>query len=82
MAAEVGERAPGFTLPADAWENTVALEGCEEGRGRVLALSAGSPWPHRAFAADRNIQCPLPAGFNGPGIVGCGVEAVLEDEGL
>lgn len=26
MPAEVGEKAPGFTLPADGWENTVSLE--------------------------------------------------------
>lgn len=26
MSAEVGEKAPGFDLPADAWENKVSLE--------------------------------------------------------
>ena len=97
MAAEVGEKAPGFTLPADAWENTVSLVdytekgpvalffypgdwssvcthqmgelqaemGRFEERGAsVLAVSADSPWSHRAFAADRSIEFPLLADFN------------------
>ncbi len=97
MAARVGEKAPGFTLPADSWESTVSLEDYTEkgpvalffypgdwssvcthqmgelqaqmGRFRergasVLAVSADSPWSHRAFAADWGIEFPLLADFN------------------
>jgi peroxiredoxin len=97
VAAEVGEKAPDFTLPADSWENTVSLEeytkkgpvvlffypgdwssACtdqmgelqseigrfEEKGASVLAISADSPWSHRAFAADRGIEFPLLADFN------------------
>ena len=97
MAVEVGEKAPGFMLPVDDWENTVSLEDytekgpvalffypgdwssvcthqmgelqAEMGRFRekgasVLAISADSPWSHRAFAAERGIEFPLLADFN------------------
>lgn len=106
MAVEVGEKAPGFTLPADDWENKVSLEEytekgpvalffypgdwsstCthqmgelqaeldrfEERGAAVLAVSADSPWSHRAFAADRGIEFPLLADFN---------KQVIEDYGV
>lgn len=106
MAAEVGEKAPGFTLPADDWENTVSLEDytkrgpvalffypgdwssvCthqmgelqaeigrfEEKGATVLAISADSPWSHRAFAADQGIEFPLLADFNKEAIENYGV---------
>lgn len=98
MAAEVGEKAPEFTLPADDWEKTVSLEEytkegpvalffypgdwssvCTDQMGRiqeeigrfgslgakVLAISADTPWSHRAFAGDRGIEFPLLSDFGG-----------------
>lgn len=106
MAAEVGEKAPGFTLPANDWEKTVSLEECtregpvalffypgdwssvctdqmsrlqeEFGRfeslgAKVLAISADTPWSHRAFAEDRGIEFPLLSDFGGGVIEGYGV---------
>ncbi|HEX2729399.1 MAG TPA: redoxin domain-containing protein [Rubrobacteraceae bacterium] len=97
MPTDVGDKAPGFTLPADDWEKTVSLEDCtgegpialffypgdwssvctdqmgqlqaalgrfEERGARVLAVSADSPWSHRAFAADRGIEFPLLSDFD------------------
>lgn len=107
MAAEVGEKAPGFTLPADDWEKTVSLEDCTkegpvalffypgdwssvctdqmsrlqedierfESLGtKVLAISADSPWSHRAFAEDRGIEFPLLSDFGGEVIEAYGVK--------
>ena len=92
MAAEVGAKAPGFTLAANGLENTIPPEyrsekwpvalfsypgarsgvytdqmvelraeigRFHEGGASVLAVGAGSAWPHRAFAADRGIGFPL-----------------------
>ena len=106
MAAEVGEKAPEFTLPTDSWESTVSLEDCtaegpvalffypgdwssvctdqmsriQEDSGRfedlgvkVLAISADSPWSHKAFAEDRGVEFPLLSDFKG---------AVLEEYGV
>jgi peroxiredoxin len=105
MTAEVGEKAPPFTLPTEDWEKTVSLEEytkegpvtlffypgdwssvCTDQMGliqkeigrfealaaNVLAISAGTPWPHRAFAEDRGIE-PLFSGFGG---------GVLEEYGV
>lgn len=107
MAAEVGEKAPEFTLPADDWEKTVSLrEYTKEGPvalffypgdwssvctdqmsriqediehfeslgTRVLAISADSPWSHRAFAEDRGIEFPLLSDFGGGVIEAYGVK--------
>ncbi len=104
MTAEVGEKAPDFTLPKDDWENTVSLKdytkrgpvtlfypgdwssACTDQMGElqaqmgrfekdasVLAVSADSPWSHRAFAADRGIEFPLLADFD---------KEVIEDYGV
>ncbi len=106
MSAEIGEKAPGFTLPADDWEKTVSLEEytregpvalffypgdwssvCTDQMGHiqeefgrfaslganVLAISADTPWSHRAFAKDRGIEFPLLSDFGGE---------VLEDYGV
>lgn len=97
MPADVGDKAPEFTLPTDKWDNTVSLDdftkegpvalffypgdwsstctdqmgklqaemGRFEERGaRVLAVSADSPWSHRAFAEDRGIEFPLLSDFD------------------
>lgn len=36
----------------------------EEKGAKVLAISADSPWSHRAFAEDRGIEFPLLSDFN------------------
>ncbi|MGB3681784.1 MAG: peroxiredoxin [Rubrobacteraceae bacterium] len=110
MAAEVGEKAPEFTLPADDWEKTVSLEEytkegpvvlffypgdwssvCTDQMSRlqedierfeslgtkVLAISADSPWSHRAFAEDRGIEFPLLSDFGGDVIEAYGVKHEL-----
>ncbi|MGI8858620.1 MAG: redoxin domain-containing protein [Rubrobacteraceae bacterium] len=92
MPADVGENAPGFTLPPNSWEEKVSLEGCvgegpvvlffypgdwssvctdqlsrvqseierfQEKGARVLAISADTPWSHRAWAEERGIEFPL-----------------------
>lgn len=97
MSVDVGEKAPSFTLPSDAWNNEVSLEdytkegpvalffypgdwssvcthqmgqlqeqiGLFEERGaKVLAISADTPWSHRAFAEDRGIGFPLLSDFD------------------
>ena len=97
MPADVGEKAPGFTLPTDDWEKKVSLEDrtkegpvalffypgdwssvCTDQMGKlqaemgqfeergasVLAVSADSPWSHRAFAEDRGIEFPLLSDFD------------------
>ncbi len=43
MAAEVGDRAPGFTLPADNWEKTVSLGDCT-GEGPVALFFYPGDW--------------------------------------
>ncbi|MGH3147862.1 MAG: redoxin domain-containing protein [Rubrobacter sp.] len=43
VAAEVGEKAPGFTLPADDWENTVSLEEYTK-RGPVALFFYPGDW--------------------------------------
>ncbi|HET7480418.1 MAG TPA: redoxin domain-containing protein [Rubrobacteraceae bacterium] len=106
MPADVGEKAPDFTLPTDKWDNTVSLEDftkegpvalffypgdwssvCtdqmgklqaemglfEEKGARVLAVSADSPWSHRAFAEERGIEFPLLSDFH---------KKVIEDYGV
>ena len=106
MPADVGEKAPRFTLPTDDWEKKVSLEDCtkegpvalffypgdwssvctdqmgklqaemsqfEERGARVLAVSADSPWSHRAFAEDRGIEFPLLSDFD---------KKVIEDYGV
>lgn len=106
MPAEVGEKAPSFTLPADGWDNKVSLEDytkdgpvalffypgdwssvCTDQMGqlqaemerfeelgtKVLAISADTPWSHRAFAADRGIEFPLLSDFQ---------RGVIEDYGV
>lgn len=98
MAAEVGEKAPEFTLPTDDWEKTVLLKEhtkedpvalffypgdwssvCTDQMSRiqedierfeplgtkVLAISADSPWSHRAFVENRGIEFPLLSDFRG-----------------
>ncbi len=92
MSADVGEKAPGFALPTDSWDEKISLEkyidggpvvlffypgdwssvctdqlsrvqeeiGRFEERGaRVLAISADTPWSHRAWASERGIEFPL-----------------------
>lgn len=92
MSAEVGEKAPGFTLPAGSWDEVVSLDDLldggplvlvfypgdwsrvctdqleqlqrEMGRfrelgARVAAISADTPWSHRAWAEERGIEFPL-----------------------
>lgn len=106
MPADVGDKAPGFTLPADAWDKKVSLEDVtregpvalffypgdwsstctdqmsklqaqmskfEERGARMLAVSADSPWSHRAFAEDRGIEFPLLSDFD---------KQVIEDYGV
>lgn len=106
MPAEVGDKAPRFTLPADGWDNKVSLEDytrdgpvalffypgdwssvCTDQMGqlqaemgqfeelgaKVLAISADTPWSHRAFAADRGIEFPLLSDFE---------RGVIEDYGV
>lgn len=41
MAAEIGEKAPGFTLPADGWDNTGSLEEYTDERPVVLFFCPG-----------------------------------------
>ena len=86
MPAEVGEKAPDFTLPSDSWDEKVSLEDvtedgpvvlffypgdwssvCTDQMGQVqaeierfqekgasvLAISADTPWSHRAWAEER-----------------------------
>lgn len=92
MPVEVGDKAPDFTLPSDAWDNKVSLVDftrkgpvalffypgdwssvcsdqlgklqAEMGRfdelgARVVAVSADTPWSHRAFAEQRGIEFTL-----------------------
>lgn len=92
MSAEVGERAPGFTLPTGAWDEKVSLDAlvadgpvvlifypgdwssvCTDQLSRlqdeierfsdkeaqVVAVSADTPWSHRAWAEARGIEFPL-----------------------
>jgi len=92
MPAEVGEKAPDFTLPSDSWDEKVSLGDVtgngpvvlffypgdwssvctdqmgqvqaeigrfEEKGARVLAISADTPWSHRAWAEERGIGFPL-----------------------
>lgn len=96
MPADVGEKAPDFTLPTDDWSNKVSLtdytkegpvalffypgdwsrvctdqmgqlqaemERFEEKGAKVLAISADTPWSHKAFAEDRGIEFPLLSDF-------------------
>lgn len=110
MAAEVGEKAPGFTLPTDDWESEISLDDytsegpvalffypgdwssvctdqmsrIQEDAGRfgdlgvkVLAISADSPWSHKAFAEDRGIEFPLLSDFGGTVIEEYGVRHEL-----
>ena len=107
MVAEVGDRAPGFTLPTDDWDNRVSLDDytnkgpvalffypgdwsstCthqmekiqadigrfEERNASVLAISADSPWSHRAFADEQGISFPLLADFQRETIAEYGVQ--------
>jgi len=41
-----------------------ALERFEEKGAKVLAVSADTPWSHRAFAKDRGIEFPLLSDFD------------------
>jgi peroxiredoxin len=92
LSAEVGERAPAFTLPTSDWNEKVSLDDLisdgpvvlifypgdwssvctgqltqlqeEISRLRdqgasVAAISADTPWSHRAWAAARGIGFPL-----------------------
>lgn len=92
MSAEVGERAPGFTLPTGDWEEKVSLDDLvadgpvvlifypgdwsstcsdqlsrlqgeigrfQEKGARVAAISADTPWSHRAWAEESGIEFPL-----------------------
>lgn len=43
MAAEVGERAPDFTLPSDSWENEVSLEDARR-EGPVVLFFYPGDW--------------------------------------
>ena len=107
MPAEVGDKAPGFSLPTNDWDNRVSLgdytkEGpvalffypgdwsstCthqmekiqaeigrfEERNASVLAISADSPWSHRAFADEQGIEFPLLADFDRKTIEDYGVK--------
>jgi peroxiredoxin len=107
VPAEVGDKAPGFTLPTNDWENRVSLEDytkegpvalffypgdwsstCthqmekiqaeigrfEERNASVLAISADSPWSHRAFADEQGIEFPLLADFDRKRIEDYGVK--------
>lgn len=106
MPAEIGEKAPEFTLPSDGWENKVSLESqtregpvalffypgdwssvCtdqmgqlearrtsfEEQGAKILAVSADTPWSHKAFAADRGLGFTLLSDFE---------REVLDDYGV
>jgi peroxiredoxin len=107
VPAEVGDKAPGFTLPTDDWENRVSLDDhtkrgpvalffyagdwfstcthqmeklrAEIGRfekrnASVLAISAASPWSHRAFAEEQGIRFQLLADFQRETIEDYGVK--------
>ena len=43
MAAEVGQKAPDFTLPSDSWENKVSLESARQ-EGPVVLLFYPGDW--------------------------------------
>lgn len=106
MAAEVGQKAPDFTLPSDSWDNTVSLEEArregpvvlffypgdwsrvctdqmgqlqqgigrfEEKGARILGMSVDSPWSHRAWAEEQEIEFPLLSDFQ---------REVIEDYGV
>lgn len=92
MPVEVGDKAPDFTLPSDAWDKKVSLvdftregpvalffypgdwssvctdqlgqlqaemERFDELGAKVVAVSADTPWSHRAFAEQRGIEFTL-----------------------
>lgn len=107
VAAEIGQKAPEFTLPAESWEDQVSLKDLtsegpvalffypgdwssvctgqlsqlqeqlsrfEEKGAKVAAVSADSPWSHKAFAEQRGITFPLLSDFRREMIPGYGVE--------
>ena len=106
MTPQIGDKAPGFQLPADDWSNELSLEDltsdgplvlffypgdwssvCTDQLGflqgslelfaergaSVAAVSADTPWSHKAFAEQRSLTFPLLSDFHGKAISDYGV---------